>query len=183
MSAFSPQRCSRVPRASRWRQRCRSRGSHTRSPSRWGRSSTWPRPRMGALWHLDVTPGVDAVFDELGDHYEGPVTVTQDLTVFNVTADRRHRSSGEGERRRTTGPRGLADPRRARVTPDSSGVVDRGAPRRLTTASAGGSHLHRGTDRPACADCCSLGCRTWLSSSTPCARRARRTATRSSSTT
>jgi len=40
---------------------------------------------MGALWHLDVTPGVDAVFEELGAHYEGPVTVTQDLTVFNVT--------------------------------------------------------------------------------------------------
>jgi hypothetical protein len=42
---------------------------------------------MGAPRHLDVTPGVDAVFDELGTHYEGPVTVTQDLTVFNVTED------------------------------------------------------------------------------------------------
>jgi ribonuclease Z len=43
--------------------------------------------RRGALWQLDLTPGVDAVFDELGDHYGRPVTVTQDLTVFNVTAD------------------------------------------------------------------------------------------------
>jgi ribonuclease Z len=42
---------------------------------------------MGALWHLDVTPGVDAVFQELGTHYDGAVTVTQDLTVFNVTDD------------------------------------------------------------------------------------------------
>jgi hypothetical protein len=43
------------------------------------------RPRMGALWHLDVTPGVDAVFEEISASYSGPVTATQDLTVFNVT--------------------------------------------------------------------------------------------------
>lgn len=42
-------------------------------------------PRMGALWHLDVTPGVDRVFDELGENYDGAVTVSQDLTVFDVT--------------------------------------------------------------------------------------------------
>ena len=45
------------------------------------------RPRMGALWHLDVTPGVDGVLDEVGKHYAGPVTVTQDFTVFNITED------------------------------------------------------------------------------------------------
>jgi ribonuclease Z len=45
------------------------------------------KPRMGALWHLDVTPGVDSVFDEVGVHYGGPVTVSQDFTVFNVTSD------------------------------------------------------------------------------------------------
>jgi hypothetical protein len=28
---------------------------------------------------------VDTVFEELGAHYQGPVTVTQDFTVFNVT--------------------------------------------------------------------------------------------------
>jgi ribonuclease Z len=43
--------------------------------------------RMGALSHLDVSPGVDTVFEELGVHYDGAVTVTQDLTVFNVTED------------------------------------------------------------------------------------------------
>ena len=42
-------------------------------------------PRMGALWHLDVTPGVDSVFEELGQNYGGSVTVSQDLTVFNVS--------------------------------------------------------------------------------------------------
>jgi ribonuclease Z len=54
-------------------------------PDQMGKILDRTKPRMGALWHLDVTPGVDAVFDELGVHYGGPVTVTQDLTVFNVT--------------------------------------------------------------------------------------------------
>jgi len=45
------------------------------------------QPRMGALWHLDLTPGTDVVFDELAVNYQGPVTVTQDLTVFNVTEE------------------------------------------------------------------------------------------------
>jgi ribonuclease Z len=56
-------------------------------PAQMGKILDLVKPRMGALWHLDVTPGVDAVFQELGAHYEGPVTVTQDLTVFNVTED------------------------------------------------------------------------------------------------
>ena len=45
------------------------------------------RPRMGALWYLDLTPGVDTVFDEISASYRGAVTATQDLTVFNVTPD------------------------------------------------------------------------------------------------
>jgi ribonuclease Z len=56
-------------------------------PEQMGKILDRTKPRMGALWHLDVTPGVDAVFEELGAHYEGPVTVTQDLTVFNVTEE------------------------------------------------------------------------------------------------
>jgi ribonuclease Z len=56
-------------------------------PRQMGRILEMTRPRMGALWHLDVTPGVDAVFDEVQASYAGPVTVTQDLTVFNVTRD------------------------------------------------------------------------------------------------
>jgi ribonuclease Z len=54
-------------------------------PDQMGKILDRTKPRMGALWHLDVSPGVDAVFDELGVNYSGPVTVTQDLTVFNVT--------------------------------------------------------------------------------------------------
>jgi ribonuclease Z len=55
-------------------------------PEQMGKILERTQPRMGALWHLDLTPGVDAVFDELGAHYQGPVTISQDLTVFNVTA-------------------------------------------------------------------------------------------------
>jgi ribonuclease Z len=54
-------------------------------PEQMGKILDLTQPRMGALWHLDLTPGVDVVFDELGTNYGGPVTITQDLTVFNVT--------------------------------------------------------------------------------------------------
>ena len=56
-------------------------------PDQMGKILDLTRPRMAALWHLDVTPGVQGVFDEVGAHYEGPVTATQDFTVFNVTSD------------------------------------------------------------------------------------------------
>jgi ribonuclease Z len=56
-------------------------------PEQMGKILDLTRPRMGALWHLDLTPGVDAVFDELGVNYQGPVTITQDFTVFNVTEE------------------------------------------------------------------------------------------------
>ena len=56
-------------------------------PSQMGKILGHTKPRMGALWHLDLTPGVDRVFEELGDHYGGAVTITQDFTVFNVTED------------------------------------------------------------------------------------------------
>ena len=56
-------------------------------PDQMGRILDIAKPRMGALWHMDVSPGADAVFAEIGQHYDGPVVATQDLTVFNVTAD------------------------------------------------------------------------------------------------
>ena len=61
-----------------------TRSAHT-VPEQMGRILAMTQPRMGALWHLDLTPGVDTVFEELGAHYQGPVTITQDFTVFNVT--------------------------------------------------------------------------------------------------
>ncbi len=56
-------------------------------PDQMGHILHMTKPRMSALWHLDVSPGADAVFAEIGQHYDGPVVATQDLTVFNVTAD------------------------------------------------------------------------------------------------
>jgi ribonuclease Z len=56
-------------------------------PEQMGKILDLAKPRMGALWHLDITPGVDAVFEEISASYSGPVTVTQDLTVFNITHD------------------------------------------------------------------------------------------------
>jgi ribonuclease Z len=63
-----------------------TRSAHT-IPDQMGKILDLTKPRMGALWHLDVTPGVDSVFDEVGAHYGGPVTVSQDFTVFNVTSE------------------------------------------------------------------------------------------------
>jgi ribonuclease Z len=46
------------------------------------------RPRMAAMWHCHVLDGyIDKVFDSVQSTYDGPVTLCQDLTVFNVTAD------------------------------------------------------------------------------------------------
>jgi len=56
-------------------------------PEQMGRILERTQPRMGALWHLDLTPGVGTVFDELGVNYQGPVTISQDFTVFNVTKE------------------------------------------------------------------------------------------------
>jgi ribonuclease Z len=56
-------------------------------PEQMGKILDRTQPRMGALWHLDLTPGVDVVFDELAANYQGPVTVSQDFTVFNVTPE------------------------------------------------------------------------------------------------
>jgi ribonuclease Z len=61
-----------------------TRFAHT-IPDQMGRILDLTQPRMGAIWHLDLTPGVDVVFDEVSANYRGPVTITQDLTVFNVT--------------------------------------------------------------------------------------------------
>jgi ribonuclease Z len=56
-------------------------------PEQMGKILERTQPRMGALWHLDLTPGTDAVFEELGASYQGPVTASQDFTVFNVTEE------------------------------------------------------------------------------------------------
>lgn len=56
-------------------------------PDQMGQVLNLAKPRMGAVWHLDVSPGVDGVFEDIGAHYGGAVAACQDLTVFNITAD------------------------------------------------------------------------------------------------
>jgi ribonuclease Z len=56
-------------------------------PDQMGQVLAMTKPRMGAVWHMDVSPGVNGVFEEIGAHYGGAVAACQDLTVFNVTAD------------------------------------------------------------------------------------------------
>lgn len=44
------------------------------------------RPRMAAMWHCHVIDGyIDPIFESVSQTYTGPVTLCQDLTVFNVT--------------------------------------------------------------------------------------------------
>lgn len=56
-------------------------------PDQAGQIFAMAEPRMTALWHLDLRPGTDLVLAEIGAHYAGPVVASQDLTVYNVTAE------------------------------------------------------------------------------------------------
>jgi ribonuclease Z len=61
--------------------------AHT-SPAAAGKVFGLVRPRMAGLWHTFLSPQViPMIFSELRSVYEGPVVQTQDLTVFNVTAE------------------------------------------------------------------------------------------------
>ena len=43
-------------------------------------------PRMAAMWHTHVMDGyIDSVFDTMRTNYSGPATLSQDLTIFNIT--------------------------------------------------------------------------------------------------
>ena len=54
-------------------------------PDQAGQVFAMAKPRMAALWHLDLRPGVDQVLEEISAHYSGAVVASRDLTVFNVT--------------------------------------------------------------------------------------------------
>jgi ribonuclease Z len=61
--------------------------AHT-MPSGAGKVFGLVKPRMAALWHMMLAPaGIPLIFEELRAVYDGPVVQTQDLTVFNVTAE------------------------------------------------------------------------------------------------
>lgn len=56
-------------------------------PDQAGQIFAMAEPRMAALWHLDLRPGTEQVFTEIGANYQGPLVASQDLTVYNVTSD------------------------------------------------------------------------------------------------
>jgi len=62
-------------------------GVHT-SPAMAGMVFEKAGARMSAMWHLAVDhETVGPVFSEMRTRYDGPVVISQDLTVFNVTKE------------------------------------------------------------------------------------------------
>jgi ribonuclease Z len=60
---------------------------HT-SPAMVGKVFKRARARMSVMWHLVVDHGtVGPAYREMRSQYDGPVTIAQDLTVFNITRD------------------------------------------------------------------------------------------------
>jgi ribonuclease Z len=56
-------------------------------PEQAGKVFEKAQPRMGALWHLPLTPGVGQVLADAQRHFKGPIVASQDLTVFSVTPE------------------------------------------------------------------------------------------------
>jgi ribonuclease Z len=62
-------------------------GAHT-SPAMAGVVFARSGARMSAMWHLAVDhETVGLVFEEMREHYSGPVVISQDLTVFDITTE------------------------------------------------------------------------------------------------
>ena len=62
-------------------------GAHT-SPAMAGMVFERAGARMSAMWHLVVDhETVGPVFSEMRTRHDGPVVISQDLTVFNVTKE------------------------------------------------------------------------------------------------
>ena len=62
-------------------------GAHT-SPAMAGKVFERAGARMSAMWHLAVDhETVGPVFSEMRTQHDGPVVISQDLTVFNVTKE------------------------------------------------------------------------------------------------
>jgi len=60
---------------------------HT-SPATVGKVFKRARARMSVMWHLVVDHDtVGPAYREMRSQYDGPVTIAQDLTVFNITRD------------------------------------------------------------------------------------------------
>jgi len=62
-------------------------GVHT-SPTMAGKVFKKAGARMSVMWHLAIDhETVKSVYNEMRTQYDGPATIAQDLTVFNITKD------------------------------------------------------------------------------------------------
>ena len=62
-------------------------GVHT-SPAMAGKVFERAGARMSAMWHLAVDhESVGPVYSEMRTQHDGPVVISQDLTVFDITKD------------------------------------------------------------------------------------------------
>jgi len=62
-------------------------GVHT-SPAMAGKIFKQSGARMSVMWHFAVDhETVGPAFNEMREHYDGPVTIAQDLTSFNITKE------------------------------------------------------------------------------------------------
>lgn len=62
-------------------------GVHT-SPAMAGTIFNKSGARMSVMWHFAVDHDtVGPAFDEMREHHDGPATIAQDLTAFNITKD------------------------------------------------------------------------------------------------
>ena len=63
------------------------RHGHTTSPAA-GLVFAETGPRMAALWHCQVIEGqIEPVFEAVGERWDGPTVLCQDLTVFDIDSD------------------------------------------------------------------------------------------------
>lgn len=62
-------------------------GVHT-SPAMAGKVFKKVGAKMSVMWHLALDhETVESVFEEMKEQYDGPASIAQDLTVFNITND------------------------------------------------------------------------------------------------
>ena len=101
-------------------------------PEQMGKILDLARPRMGALWHLDVTPGVDAVFEEISASYTRGGDGDPGPDGLQCHPRRGHRPPGQGQRCRPARARTFADQPRTRSATGPPALVDRSTPRPVT---------------------------------------------------
>jgi ribonuclease Z len=81
-------------------------------PKTAGNVFTLVQPRMAALWHTFLVPGVIVpMLEEVSAVFDGPIVQTQDLTIFNITKE------AVVARQVQAAPQSVAIPGKAKIKP------------------------------------------------------------------